>query len=832
MKRALFCTLFAFVLIQCSFAASVEPLGESLMDAVNPFIGASTSLEYGEGKTFPGAATPFGLVQLSPDTITGGDNGPGYSYEHTTIEGFSFTHMSGIGWYGDFGNFLVMPTTGKLHTQCGVKGGGDGYRSRFRHETEVAKAGYYAVTLDDYQVRVEATAAPHAGILRFTFPENNQSRVQIDLARRIGGTSTRQYVEVVDDRTIQGWMKCPPEGGGWGNGDGQADYTVYFYAQFSRPLKQFGVWSAEIPAGWVRKRDEVVSQRYGDVVAQAKVLKGCKKMEGDHLGFFSEFATTNGEMVLQKTGISFVDVAGAKENLEHDIPGWDFDDVRAQARDLWEKAFANVSIKGGTASQRETFATAMYHALLDPRAYSDVNRNYTGADGKLHRANGFTYRTIFSGWDVFRSEFPLLTIIRPDVVNDTINSLIQQAELSGNGYLARWEIVAKESGCMLGDPAVSVFAEAYLKGIRGYDVQKAFRLCGQTVDFQGDNGNHRKEYQELGFVPGSISLTLENAYFDYCAGRFAEALGKTNLAQRWMKRAQNYRNIYDPSVGNMHARNADGTWTKWEGATREGQGCVESNPYQQGWFVPQDPAGLIDLMGKDYFVSYLNQFFEKTPKTFSWNDYCNHANEPVHHTAYLFAYAGKPWLSQKWARVIMDHAYGPGVKGLCGNEDVGQMSAWYILSAIGFHPVSPVDGVYIIGSPLFDEATIKLDSHYYHGGEFTVKTRNNSAQNMYVQSAKLNGAPLNRDWLRHVEVAAGGVLELEMGPEPNKNWGSAPDVLISRNFPAAESNGNASAGEMISDQPLFFESRAGEYSHPAEVLPACSTVPDSDIIRH
>ena len=764
-------------------AVSSSTFAASLVDSVNPLIGASTSIEYGEGKTFPGAATPFGLVQLSPDTITGGDNGSGYSHEHTTIEGFSFAHMSGIGWYGDFGNFLVMPTTGKLKTGRGANGGGDGYRSRFNHDTEIAKAGYYAVTLDDYGVRAEATAAAHAGILRFTFPQNDQSRVQIDLARRIGGTSTRQYVKVLNVHTIQGWMKCPPDGGGWGNGAGNANYTVYFYAQFSKPIIKCGVWSAEIPAGWTRKREDIESRRYRDVVAAAKILDGCKEMEGDHLGFFSEFATTNHEPVLVKAGISFVDIAGAKENLEHDIPGWNFDAVRAQATALWEKAFTGLTIKGGTDIQREAFATAIYHSMLDPRAYSDVNGNYTGADGKVHRAQNFTYRTIFSGWDVFRSEYTLMSLVRPDVVNDTVNSLMQQAELSGNGCLARWEIVAAESGCMIGDPAVSVFAEAYRKGIRGYDAQKAFELCRQSVDLKKENGNHRPEYEQLGFVPGSISITLENAYFDYCAGRFAEALGDSNDAQRLMKRSQNYRNIYDPTVGNMHAKNADGSWTKWQGATTHGQGCVESNPYQQGWFVPQDPAGLIDLMGKDYFVNYLTAFFEKTPLTFKWNDYCNHANEPVHHTAYLFAYAGKPWLTQKWARTIVDHAYGAGVKGLCGNEDVGQMSAWYILSAIGFHPVSPVDGIYIIGSPLFDEATIKLDSHYYPGKQFTVKARNNSSQNIYVQSATLNGKPLNRAWLRHAEVVAGGTLELVMGPNPNESWGAAPDQLPPRNFP-------------------------------------------------
>jgi len=784
MKTLTSCKFPLLVTLAALAPASIAWAGP-LVDSINPLVGASTSTEYGEGKTFPGAATPFGLVQLSPDTITGGDNGPGYSYEHTTIEGFSFAHMSGIGWYGDLGNFLVMPTTGKLMTERGVKGGGDGYRSHFKHDTEIAKAGYYAVTLDDYGVRAEATAAPHAGILRFTYPQNDQSRVQIDLARRIGGTSTRQYVKVVDDHTIEGWMKCPPAGGGWGNGDGKANYTVYFYAQFSQPITNCGVWSVDLPAGTTRKREDIESQHYRDLVAAAKVLPGCREMEGDHLGFYSEFSTTNGEAVLLKAGISFVDLAGARENLEHDISGWDFDAVRERARGLWEKEMAGISIKGGTSAQREAFASAVYHSMIDPRAYSDVNGHYTGADGQVHQTKDFTYRTIFSGWDDFRSEYSWLSLARPDVMNDMVNSLMQQAELSGNGRLARWEFLTVESGCMVGDPAVSVFTEAYLKGIRGYDAERAFDWCLKSVDYQGDTVNQRKQYAALGFVPDSLSVTLENAYFDYCAGRFAEALGKTNDAARLMQRSLNYRNIYDPAVGNMHARKADGSWTKWEGSTHYGQGCVESNPYQQNWFAPQDPAGLIDLMGRDYFVNYLTEFFEKTPLTFAWNDYCNHANEPVHHTAYLFTYAGRPWLTQKWARVVMDHAYGAGVKGLCGNEDVGQMSAWYILSAIGFHPVSPVDGVYIIGSPLFEEATIKLDSRYYHSKSFTVKTRNNSEQNVYVQSAKLNGKPLNRAWLRHAEVAAGGTLELVMGPNPNLGWGSGPDELPPRNFPPA-----------------------------------------------
>jgi predicted alpha-1,2-mannosidase len=757
--------------------ASSGHAAQTLADSINPMIGASTSTEYGEGKTFPGAATPFGLVQLSPDTITGGDNGPGYSWEHKSIEGFSFTHMSGVGWYGDFGNFQVMPTTGKLKTERGDKGAEDGFRSRFNHGTEVARAGYYAVTLDDYKIRAEMAAAPRAGMLRFTYPQSEQSRIQIDLAHRVGGTSIRQYVKVLDADTIEGWMKCPPAGGGWGNGDGKADYTVYFSARFSKPLTKFGVWSADIPADWKRKREDIESPRYRKVVAAAKVLENCREMEGDHLGFFTEFATKEGEQVLLKCGISFTSVEGARANLKHDISGWNFEAVHKRALASWNAALANVAIEGETDAQRETFATALYHSMIDPRAFSDVDGDYTGADHKAHKTSGFTYRTIFSGWDVFRSQYPLLSIIRPDVVNDTVNSLMQQAELSGNGYLARWEIVAAESGCMVGDPAVSVFAAAYLSGIRGYDEQKAYQLCLRSVDETKSGRNNRKEYEALGFVPDSISVTLENAYFDYCAGRFAQALGKTNDAQRLFKRSLNYRNIYDPSVGNMRAKNSDGSWTQWQGATTQGQGCVESDPYQQGWFVPQDVRGMIEMMGRDYFLKHLTEFFEKTPRSFKWNDYYNHANEPVHHVPYLFVYAGEPWLSQKWSRFIMDHAYGPGIKGLCGNEDVGQMSAWYILSAIGLHPVSPVDGIYVIGSPLFKKVTLRLDAKYSAGKTFSVIAHNNSEKNIYIQQAKLNGKPLNRAWLNYKEIVAGGVLELEMGAEPNRSWGSDPAQL-------------------------------------------------------
>ncbi len=734
------------------------------VDYINPFIGAVTYGEqtkdiHGFGKTFPGAATPFGMVQLSPDTRTGGDNAPGYSWNHKTIEGFSFIHLSGTGWYGEFGNFLVMPTTGELHTN---KGDDDhpesGYRSRYSHEQEEAKAGYYRVQLLDYDIQAELTAAPRAGMLRFTFPENGQSRIQIDLARRIGGTSTEQYVKVEDDHSISGWMECTPEGGGWGNGAGNVDYTLYFYCRFSRPLTEYGIWSADIPDSLVRKNVEVAGEAYQKIIAGAKIYKDKPEMQGKHLGFYTQFATEAHEVVLLKAGFSFVSVENAKENLNHDIPGWDFEQVYQKARSLWNETVSKIKVEGGSEKEKEVFYTALYHAMIDPRIYSDQNGQYKGADGRVHTARDFTPRTIFSGWDVFRSLFPLMTIIRPVVVNDEINSLLQLADLSKRQYLPRWEIVNSYSGCMLGNPAVSVIVDAYEKGIRNYDVDKAFEYCLNTVN-KFDNNDE-------GFTPGSLSKTLEYAYSDWCMGKFAESLGRDSIARVYEDRSGSYRSVWSSEVQWFRTRKADGSWLKWHGKTVQGQGCTESNPYQQGWFVPHDVEGMMELMGKEAFVENLTAFFDNTPEDFLWNDYYNHANEPVHHVPFLFNEASLPWLTQKWTRKICDRAYGTDAFGICGNEDEGQMSAWYVLASIGLHPVCPGDDRYQITSPVFSRVTVKLDPEYYPGKTFTVIARDNSPENIYIQSVKLNGKPLNRYWITHEEIVNGGVLELEMGSEP------------------------------------------------------------------
>lgn len=754
------------------FSLSIVPnevKAQSPASYVNPFIGASTStaqagVYHGLGKTFPGATTPYGMVQVSPNTITGGDNGSGYSYEHESIEGFAFTQMSGIGWFGDLGNFLVMPTTGKLNTSSGkLANPEEGYRSRYTKSSEKASAGYYSVMLDKYKVKAEMTAAPHSGILRFTFPENKESRIQIDLARRVGGTSTLQYVKVVDENTIQGWMKCTPDGGGWGNGDGHADYTVYFYAKFSKPLKSYGIWSANIPESQSRKLEAVVSDDYQHLIATADVLPNAGEKEGKHLGFYTGFATRNNEQILLKTGISFVSIEGAKNNLEAEIPDWDFNGVHQKAVKLWNNALSKATITGGTKDEKTVFYTALYHTMIDPRIVTDVDGTYNGGDNKPHKPTTFQKRTIFSGWDVFRSQMPLQTIINPTLVNDMINSLVTLADEKDKNYLERWELLNAYSGCMLGNPAVSMIADAYSKGIRNYDVDKAYKLSVGSVEKFG-NGDLGYSYDGPG-----IALTLEYAYTDWCVGQMANALGKKDDYIKYNKRGQAYKNIFDPEKKWFRPRTKDGSWQAWPDSGRLTQwyGCFETNPYQQGWFVPQDVAGMVRLMGGNEAVKAdLIHMFEKTPENMMWNDYYNHANEPVHQVPFLFNRIGYPSLTQKWTREITRRAYKNSVEGLVGNEDVGQMSAWYVLAAAGLHPVCPGDTRQEITSPSFDKTVFKVA-----GGTFTIAAKNNSAKNIYIQSARLNGKPYNKCYIDYSQVVTGGYLELVMGPKPSQ-WGA------------------------------------------------------------
>jgi predicted alpha-1,2-mannosidase len=563
-------------------------------------------------------------------------------------------------------------------------------------------------------------------------------------------------------------MKCTPDGGGWGNGDGHADYTVYFYAEFSKPLKKYGVWSADIPDGWSRKREDVESAKYQAQVANAEILKGTSEKQGKHLGFYTEFATNAGEQVLMKTGISFISIDGAKNNLQTEIKGWDFNAVHEQARQLWDKALSKVKIEGGTRDQKIVFYTALYHTMIDPRIISDVDGKYPGGDGEAHYAADFNKRTIFSGWDVFRSQMPLQTIINPSLVNDLINSLVTLAGEKKKDYLERWEMLNSYSGCMIGNPAVSVIADAYVKGIRNFDVPRAYELSVNSVERFG-NG-------DKGYTPGSLSMsyTLEYAYADWCVGQFATALGKQADAAKYKQEGMDYKNIWDAEKGWFRPKNDDGSWQAWpdSGRIKQWYGTIESNPYQQGWFVPQDVQGMVKLMGgREKVIADLNNLFEKTPDNMMWNDYFNQANEPVHHVPFLYNRIGAPWLTQKWSRAVCRRAYKNTVEGLVGNEDVGQMSAWYVLAASGIHPVCPGDTRQEITSPVFNKIVFRLDPKYAKGKTFTILAANNSAANIYIQSARLNGKPYDKCYLDYKDITNGGTLELTMGNKPNTSWG-------------------------------------------------------------
>jgi predicted alpha-1,2-mannosidase len=765
------------LLIGISLAASWDFGGISQakepVDYIDPFIGTDH-----QGKTFPGATTPAGMVQLSPDTITGGDNGSGYHYYQKTIQGFSFTHMTGVGWYGDLGNFMVMPTTGPLKTWYGeTDHPGTGYLSSFSHKNEVAQAGYYAVTLDDYGVRAEMTAAPHSGILRFTFPENPQSRIQVDLARRIGGTSLRQTVKVTDDHTIEGEIDCTPQGGGWGHGGGHPNYTVYYHAEFSQPFQKVGVWSATLPPG--PYEDVLNHPDFIGACENAQIQPDRKESEGQHLGFYTEFPTAADQVVQVKVGISFVSIAGARSNLAGEIPKWDFDQVRQQARKLWATAVSRMEAEGGTEEQKSAFFTALYHALLEPQIFADLNGDYPGGDGQPHQTKNFTKRTIFSGWDVYRSQMPLLTIIAPDIVNDLINSFIELADQNNTHAFDRWEFLNAYSGCMNGWPFVIVLNDAYQKGIRNYDVVKAYAYAVNTV------GNPKTGYvAETSF--NVLSASLQDMLADWNLSQLAASLGKTDDSARYLALAQDYKKLFDPNApwtydkggkdacpewkGWFRAIDATGRFSPWQGLTSSAT-CQESSVYEEGWMVPYDLPGLIALNGgTNVFIAKLTDFFERTKEFGNGNPYDDAINEPSNLVPFLFNRAGAPWLTQKWVRKI-DEVYKAGPDGECGDDDCGQISSWFVLAASGIHPACPGDTRYEIFSPLFDRVTMHLDPTHFKGGTFTITARNNSPENVYIQSATLNGQPLNRCWITYQEITAGGTLDLVLGPRPNKQWG-------------------------------------------------------------
>lgn len=718
---------------------------EDYTSYVNPFIGTDA-----HGHTFPGAALPFGMVQLSPDTGTEGwDWCSGYHSSDNSIIGFSHTHLSGTGRSEGF-DILFMPTVGELKLEPGTKEDPDaGYRSRFSRDSEEASPGFYAVHLDDYDIRASLTATRRVGMHKYEFPETDQVHLIIDLFHSYEtDTISAGNVYIVNDSLIIGSRKSK----GWAVAGEEffVDHTVYFAARFSRPFKSYGVMV--------------------DGVAMENERAGT----GENVKAYVNYNTKANDPLYIKVGISAVDEDGALRNLDEEVKGWDFETVRANAKNEWNKTLSKIAVETFEPEDKEIFYTALYHACLAPYLYSDVDNRYRGYDRQVHQTGGFENYTGFSLWDTFRAAHPLFTIIQKDRIPDMINSML--AQYDQYNLLPVWPLYNSETNCMIGYHAVPVIVDAYQKGIRGFDTLKAYEAMKASA-MQDDFGiKYLKQYN---YIPAdlenkSVSKTLEYAFDDWCLAQYARALGNDADYNYFMKRAGAYKNVYEPESGFMRGRNADGSFREEFDPTFSSYGYsdfIEGNAWQYSWFAPHDVDGLVELMGGgDKFEQKLDALFsvetsshESKPLDITGliGEYA-HGNEPSHHVAYLYAYVDRPDKTAEKVRQIMSELYTNQRDGLCGNEDMGQMSAWYLFSALGFYPVNPADGRYILGSPAVAEASIKLDN----GKTFEVIALNNSAENIYVQSVKLNGKDYSEKHIEHQDIMNGGILEFVMGPRP------------------------------------------------------------------
>jgi len=717
---------------------------------------------HGGGKTHPGACVPGGMVQLSPDTVTGGDNGTGYNYCHKTIEGFSFNHMSGIGWYGDLGNLQVMPVIGETDLRSGsneevpFNKGKEGWKSAFSHENEKAKAGYYSVLLERYGILAEATVTHRTGMLRLTYPKTDDARVIFNFSRRIGGKADFEKIEIINNSRIEGSIHCTPAGGGFGRGHGNISYDLYFALELSQPADKLRFFSNEEFAE-----------------------ENLNKFENEDAGLVAYFGDKSSEPLLIKCGISYVDLDGARNNLKTECADFDFDKICRNAAEEWEKAFEKIDVTGSDETDLTIFYTCLYHTLLDPRYTADADGRFN-LNGVISKRNDYTHRMMFSGWDVYRSEFPLLTVISPETVNDEVNSLLEIAKQKNSSF-PRWELMGIDAGCMVGDPGLIVVADAYVKGIRNYDVDTAYKiakassLCSKEL-FGKEFHTIRptcEQYTKDAYVPDKISDTLEYLLADYTMAKMAQAMGKTADAEHFMNRAKRYGENYNRLLRFMAPRKKSGRFMfEWNGYDDEG--CVESNILQQSWFVPYDVKGLSRLFGEKRTVKLLEKFFRKADLSKLWNNDYNHSNEPCHNITHYFSMLGLAHRTQYWTRKVQKEAYRIGAFGFCGNEDVGQLSAWYVLSALGFAQLCPAYDAYFVNTPLFEKAKIKLDKKYHScsvADTFSVECDGNPLDMPYIRSIALNGKKIDRPYLTYGEITAGGVLKFELSKEPCEDFG-------------------------------------------------------------
>jgi len=748
-------------------ATAGEAAGMRAYAAVDPFIGTG-----GEGHTFPGATVPFGMIQLSPDTQIKPRKeaygwAAGYRYDDSTIVGFSHTHFSGTG-HSDLGDVLLMPIAGEVKLERGdVAKPRSGYTSRFTHAKEMAEPGYYAVTLDDYAIRAELTASARVGVHRYAFPKGKPAHVLVDLRTSLydyPGKVQWSRLRLRPDGTVTGFRETR----GWAPGR-----QLYFAMRFSRAVSGHQFHDTEqdvVYKGFPPPGEKDPTQR--------------AQVEGRQvLGAF-DFANAEGQSLVVKVAISPVGEDGAIANLDAEMPHWDFDRMRAQARTAWTQALGAVEVDAPE-PMRRSFHTALYHALQGPGLFMDSDGRYRGPDNAVHQARGYTNYSTFSLWDTYRALHPLLTLVQPEQrTSDIVNSLLSARRESPYGVLPVWAFHGQETWCMIGYHAVPVIADAYLKGIRGFDADEALQAMVASASYGPYDG--LAQYMQLGYVPideegEAASKTLEYAFDDWTIARMAQAMERRDIAVQFGKRAANWRNAFDPDTGFMRARKRDGQFREPFDPTISGYGSdyTEGNAWQYSWYVPQDIAGLAQAHGGEaQLLARLDQVFDAKvdPKVFAHMEditgligWYAHGNEPSHHVAYLYAAAGQPWRTQQRLGAIMSTQYAPRPDGLAGNDDLGQMSAWYVFTALGFYPVTPGSNEYIIGRPFLQRATLNLPN----GKRFTVVADRIDDAHPYIGRVTLDGRPLARAFLRHDEIMAGGELRFAMQREPNRNWPGA-----------------------------------------------------------
>ena len=734
-----------------SLHATPMPVDDTL-----PIVGTA-----GHGHTYPGATFPFGFVQLSPDTRTAGwDACSGYNYVDSTIMGFSHTHLSGTGG-ADLGEVMIMPFTGDTDRT--------NFDSSFSHDNEFATPGYYRVQLDTYDIEAELTATAHCGLHRYTFPKSKDSHILIDLIHGIGDRPPAgAELTVENDHTISGKRVDH----GW------TQKTMYFVIECSRPFKSYGI--------------ELNGKPLSAGQAEAK---------GKNIRAFLDYKTKADEQIILRVGLSPTSVEDAKNSLQAEITDWDFNRIKMTARLAWNANLSRIEIDCSNPEIRQTFYTAMYHAMMAPTMYNNADGSYGGADGQKHDYAGFQDYSTFSIWDVYRANMPLMTVIEPDRVNDFVQSLLAEYQQSPEHLLPYWPLANHDTGSMIGYHSVSIIDDAFQKGFRDYDTNLAWQAVRDTAM----SGRRRQdEYQKYGYVPwtpagpprsgAATSRTLEFAYDDWCVGQMAKAMGKTDDANFFLKRSQNYRNVWDPKAQFFRSPKPDGTFLEPFDPLQVARHAnvadgyyTEADAWEYMFFVPQDVPGMIQLYGgNDAFVKKLDEFFDMDSEMHDWRidvtgliGQYSHGNEPDEHCAYLYALAGAQYKTAARVRDIQLTQYDNSPEGIDGNDDCGQISAWYVWSAIGLYPVNAASGIYVIGSPLVRKAVIHLVPKYYKGGTFTIVVHSNTQyapaerMDLYIQSATLNGQPLNRPWVTHDEIVNGGTLDLTMGVMPNKDWGTA-----------------------------------------------------------